>query len=150
MVIVTKDARRAVQRPGSGGFTLLELIVVIAVIGILAAIALPALRDVPRRASEAALKTNLRTMRDVIDQFYGDKGHYPPSLEALVEEGYLRSIPVDPFTKSDESWEVEFEEIDPEMEPAETDLGDSGQPGIIDVHSGSSQTSLDGEAYSEW
>ena len=86
------------------GFTLFELMIVIAVIGILATIALPNLRNVPRRANEAALATNLRTMRDVIDQHLGDKGHYPPSLEALVSEGYLRAIPIDPLTDSDSTW----------------------------------------------
>ena len=67
------------------GFTLLELIVVIAIIGILATIAMPALKDVPTRARESVLKTNLRTFRDVIDQHYGDKGRYPKSLQALVD-----------------------------------------------------------------
>ena len=86
------------------GFTLLELIIVIAVIGILATIALPALKDVPRKAAESVLKTDLRIFRDVIDQYHGDKGHYPPTLEALVETGYLRSLPRDPFTKSSETW----------------------------------------------
>lgn len=135
---------------GQGGFTLLELIIVMAVIGILATIAMPALRPVPRRAQEAALKTNLRTLREVIDQYHGDKGHYPPSLEALVEEGYLRRVPLDPITRSAETWEVVYEEIDPEAEPAETDFGDDQAPGIFDVFSGSPETSLDGTPYNEW
>jgi general secretion pathway protein G len=130
------------------GFTLLELIIVIAVIGILAVIAMPALKDMPRRANEAVLKTNLRTFRDVIDQYYGDKGRYPPSLEALVEGGYLRKIPPD-ITKSTETWQPIFEEPDPDSPPAETDQ-DEGQPGIIDVRSGSEEVSLDGTPYSEW
>ena len=81
-----------------GGFTLLELIVVVAIVGILATMAMPALKNVPRRAAEAVLKSDLRTFRDIIDQFHADKGHYPPTLEALVEEGYLRSMPMDPIT----------------------------------------------------
>ena len=133
------------------GFTLLELIVVIAIIGILATIALPALKDMPTRAKEAALKTDLRTMKDVIDQYYGDKGHYPPTLEALVESGYLRSVPIDPITRSKETWVVIYEEEDADHPPAETDRGEGGEPGIIDVHSGSDRLTLDGkQRYSDW
>jgi type II secretory pathway pseudopilin PulG len=129
---------------------LLELIVVIAIIGILATIALPALKNIPRRAAESVLKTDLRAMRDVIDQFYADHGNYPPGLDALVEEGYLRAIPVDPITKRADTWQVVLEEFDPDEQPAETDLLDGGQPGVVDVHSGSPALSLDGSAYSEW
>jgi general secretion pathway protein G len=132
------------------GFTLLELIIVIAIIGILATIAMPKMKDMPRRASEATLKQNLRTMRDVIDQYYGDKGRYPASLEALVEAGYLRKVPVDPITRSADTWVVEYEEVDPDNPPAETDEGD-GSPGIVDIHSGSPLKSLNGGTpYSEW
>ncbi|HVS00799.1 MAG TPA: prepilin-type N-terminal cleavage/methylation domain-containing protein [Thermoanaerobaculia bacterium] len=132
------------------GFTLLELIVVVAIIGILATIAMPAMKDAPRRANEAVLKTNLRSLRDVIDQHYGDKGRYPTSLEALVETGYLRRIPIDPITKSTESWQLVYEEIDPDNPPAETDESEDGQPGIVDIHSGSPLNSLNGTPYSEW
>lgn len=144
MVIVETETRR------QAGFTLLELIVVIAIVGILATIAMPALKDMPRRANEAVLKNNLRTLRDVIDQYYGDKGKYPPSLEALVESGYLRKVPIDPITKSAETWQLVYEEIDPEAPPAETEQDESGQPGVVDVHSGSDATSLDGTPYAEW
>ena len=132
------------------GFTLLELIVVVAMIGILASIAMPSLKDVPRRARESVLKSDLWAFRDVIDQYHADKGYYPPSLEELVTAGYLRAIPRDPMTRSVETWVVEYDEIDPEYTPAETDLPEDGQPGIIDVRSGSEQLSLAGTPYSEW
>jgi prepilin-type N-terminal cleavage/methylation domain-containing protein len=141
--------RRTASRRARG-FTLLEMIIVVAMIGILASIAMPALKDMPRRASESVLKTNLRTVREVLDQHYGDKGHYPATLEELVEKGYLRAVPFDPMTKSAETWELIFEEADPENPPAETDLPEGGEPGIMDVRSGSSQNALDGTPYNSW
>jgi general secretion pathway protein G len=102
------------------------------------------------RANEAVLKNNLRTLRDVIDQHYGDKGKYPTSLEALVEGGYLRKIPMDPITKRNDTWQLVYEEIDPDNPPAESEESEDGQPGIIDVHSGSPLTAHDGTPYSEW
>ena len=132
------------------GFTLLELIIVIAIIGILAAIAMPAMKDMPTRANEAVLKTNLHTLRDVIDQYYGDKGHYPPSLDALVENGYLRKIPVDPMTKRNDTWVTVLEEIDPDKAPDSGDGNSDQQPGIIDVHSGAEGAALDGTSYKDW
>ena len=138
------------RRHPQQGFTLMELIIVIAVVGILATIALPALKDVPRRAAESVLKSNLHTFRDVIDQYHGDKGHYPPTLDALVESGYLRAIPRDPITKSADTWQVVYEEFDIDEQPAETDLPEDLQPGIIDVRSGSELASLDGSPYNQW
>lgn len=132
------------------GFTLLELIIVVAIIGILATIAMPALKDMPRRANESVLKTNLRTIRDLIDQYYGDQGHYPESLDVLVDKGYVRQVPYDPLTKSSTSWTLVFEEPDPLAEPAETDVPEDAEPGIIDVHSGSPLIALDGTPYAEW
>ncbi len=133
-----------------GGFTLLELIVVVAIVGILATMAMPALKNVPRRAAEAVLKSDLRTFRDIIDQFHADKGHYPPTLEALIEEGYLRSMPMDPITKRTDTWVEIYEELDPDFIPAETDLPEDGQPGIVDVRSGSTILSVSGTPYYEW
>src|SRR5260370_35738530 len=99
------ERRGAIMRsPRQQGFTLLELIVLIAIIGILATMAMPALKGMPRRANEAVLRTDLRTLRDCIDQYYGDKGHYPESLEALVQAGYLRKVPNDPMTKRSDTW----------------------------------------------
>ena len=141
--------RQSVQEKDSG-FTLIELLVVMIIIGILAAIAMPALKDMPRRASEAVLKTNLRTLREVLDQYYGDKGHYPPTLEELVEKRYLRAVPIDPMTKSAETWELIFEEESLDTPSAETDLPEGGEPGISDVRSGSAGIALDGTAYNTW
>lgn len=127
------------------GFTLLELIVVIAIVGILATIAMPALKDTPRRANEAVLKTNLRTLRDVIDQYHGDKGRYPQSLETLVEAGYLRKVPIDPITKSTTTWLEIREETSEESGSLDGEEG----PGIEDVKSGAPGSTLDGTPYSE-
>lgn len=141
------------MRSRERGFTLLELIVVVAMIGILAAIVMPALTKMPVRAKEAVLKTNLHTLREVIDAYYGDKGHYPEALDALVEEEYLRAVPEDPFTGSAETWVLIFEEEDAD---GETDPGpppgpdEPAGPGVIDVRSGSPLIALDGTAYEEW
>ncbi|HEY8019902.1 MAG TPA: prepilin-type N-terminal cleavage/methylation domain-containing protein [Thermoanaerobaculia bacterium] len=148
---------------GESGFTLLELIVVIAIIGILAAIAMPAMKDMPTRANEAVLKTNLHTLRDVIDQYYGDKGHYPQTLQALVDAGYLRALPMDPITKKNDTWVAVFEDPDKQSPDSGGTGGDSGgagagaggetdpgQPGIVDVHSGAEGTALNGTPYKEW
>ena len=143
------------RRSSEKGFTLLELLVVMTIIGILAAVAIPALRDSPQRAREAALKEDLFTFRSTIDQFHGDKGYYPPDLQTLVTDGYLRQIPVDPMTKSRETWVVDYEELEVGDESASS--GGEGQapaeptaPGIIDVHSGSSEKGLDGTVYKDW
>ncbi len=146
---------RAQRGRRSAGFTLLELIIVIAVVGILAAMAVPNLTQTPRRAKEAVLKTNLRTLREVIDQFYADQGSYPGDLEELVNEGYLRDVPIDPITgEADWITVSEDELIDPDDPDAfsafEDDFLDGGGPGIIDVYSASEDLSLEGEAYAEW
>ncbi|HVS13365.1 MAG TPA: prepilin-type N-terminal cleavage/methylation domain-containing protein [Thermoanaerobaculia bacterium] len=135
-----------------GGFTLLELIIVLTVIGILATIAVPAFKDVPRRAQEAALRTNLRTMCDAIDQYHADKGRYPPSLESLVEDGYLRFVPLDPFTKTADTWQVEYEEPDYDEDfGGFDDFEEGAEPGVVDVYSGAELQSLrDRGLYSEW
>lgn len=123
---------------------------VIAIIGILATVAMPAMKNTPVRAREAVLKNNLHAIRDVIDQYHADKGYYPSTLEALVDEGYFRLLPRDPMTRSTETWVVEYDVPDDDFEPAETDYPEDGAPGIIDVRSGSEKLSLDGEPYNEW
>ena len=132
------------------GFTLLELIVVVAMIGILASMVMPALRPAPTRAKEAVLKTNLLAIRQALDNYYADKGHYPSTLDELADEVYLRKVPVDPFTKSADTWELIYEEVDEDFTPAETDLSEDGAPGIFDVRSGADGTAANGTPYSEW
>lgn len=135
------------QGYGQQGFSLLELIVVVSIIGILAALAMPNLVQQPRRTQEAVLKTNLRTIRQAIDQYYGDIGNYPEALDALAEEGYLRNIPLDPIY-GEREWDVVFEENTYDYDDLEVD--DSVGPGIIDVFSLSGETAIDGTPYNEW
>lgn len=152
MTTPTDTAARRLHRGARGqhGFTIIELIIVVAIIGILAAMAMPMLKDQPQRAKEAVLKTNLRTLRDVLDQYKGDKGHYPSSLDTLVGERYLREIPLDPMTRAAD-WELIYEEATGEQEPwAETGQAEDGQPGVYDVRSSSERLSLDGTPYNEW
>ena len=128
------------------GFTLVELLVVMAILGILVAIAVPQLQQAPIRAKEATLREDLFTFRTCLDQFYADKGHYPETLQTLVTEKYIRKIPVDPFTKSADTWQVVMEEPD----SSETASPDQ-QPGIVDVKSGSKEISrIDKTAYNTW
>ena len=130
------------RRRNSAGFTLVELLVVISMISILAAMGVAQYRNSVRRTQEAVLKKDLFEMRDVIDQYYADKGKYPSSLDALVSDGYLRKIPVDPMTESAETWQT----IPAEPDPANP----SAEPGIYNVKSGAPGTSLDGSSYADW
>jgi general secretion pathway protein G len=128
------------------GFTLVELLVVMAILGILVAIAVPQLQQAPIRAKEATLREDLFTFRTCLDQFYADKGHYPDTLQTLVTEKYIRKIPIDPFTRSADTWQVVMEEPD-SSEAASPDQ----QPGIVDVKSGSKEVSrIDKTAYNTW
>jgi general secretion pathway protein G len=129
------------RRRGTPGFTLIELIVVVTLISILAAIALPNFKVAIIQAKEATLKEDLYRLRDLIDQYYVDKGQYPSSLDALVEDGYLRKLPSDPFTGAPD-WAVVYAEADPDR-PNE-------QPGVYDVKSASELQSLTGTPYNEW
>lgn len=124
------------------GFTLLELVTVLAIITILASIALPNYQRAIVKAKEAVLKDNLFFMRDAIDQYYLDKGKYPQSLNQLVDENYLRSIPVDPITEQ-RDWRLVYEEYDEFEEP-------DFEPGIRDVKSRSRQRSTERTRYSSW
>ncbi len=124
-----------------GGWTLIELTIVISLISILAAIALVGYRNALTRAREAVLQEDLFRMREAIDQHYADKGEYPASLDDLVAAGYLRAVPEDPFTSSPDSWQTEA---------AEFDAANPFAQGIYDVRSGSEGTALDGTPYREW
>lgn len=142
------------HRENNRGFTLVELIIVVAIIGILATIAVPAMQDAPTRAREAVIKADLYQMRSCIDQYLADKGVYPESLVALQEAGYLRRIPADPFTGETEGvWlELSAEPSDIEdLEPIEDDLMPEGGFGIIDVkYADDTRVALDGSLISEW
>jgi general secretion pathway protein G len=133
--------RKARSRGEAAGFTLLELLIVVALIGILTTLVIPQFTKTPTKAKEAVLKEDLFTLRDIIDQYFSDKGRYPESLKSLVDDGYLRAIPVDPFTNSSETWQVE-------TAPSDEDTEATG--GVYDVHSGAAGTALDGTSYSEW
>ena len=143
---------RRCPRRGEHGFTLLELIIVVTVIGILAAIAIPNLLLVPKRAKEAVLKTNLHLMREALEKHYADQGRYPASLDELVPK-YLRVVPIDPFTKSSTTWIPVYQEEGEEggFGGFETLPEDPLQgPGILDVRSGFDGVAIDGTKYGDW
>ena len=124
------------------GFTLIELMIVMAVIAVLMAVALPIYTRSIQRSKESVLKNNLFTLRTVIDEYTYDKQKAPQTLQDLVSDGYLRQVPMDPITGSADSWKLVMED------PSNT--ANQTQPGIYDVHSGSDGTSLEGTPYSEW
>ena len=130
------------QRSRQRGFTLIELMVVISIIVILMSVAIPRYQASILRARETVLRDDLYTLRSVIDQYTLDKQKAPQSLQDLVDSGYLKTLPLDPFTNSRDSWIPVTD--DSVMSP------DQSQPGIIDVHSGSEQKSSEGSAYSSW
>jgi general secretion pathway protein G len=129
-------------RSGRSGYTLIELIIVMAIISVLVGIAVPIYTRAIQRSKETVLKQNLFNLRVAIDEYTFDKKAAPQTLDDLVTEGYLRAVPVDPITGSDRTWKVVIED-------ALTSV-DQTQPGIFDVHSGSDLISLEGTPYSEW
>ncbi len=138
---VCDDGGRRGATPGGcpasseGGFTLVELMIVLAIVGILVSLAEPSFQRSILRAREAALTQSLYTIRDVIDQYRADRGAYPEGLATLVEARYLRRVPADPFTRSETTWQ---------------EILDEEEGGLFDVHSGSDLVSVDGTPYNEW
>ena len=129
---------RALRR----GYTLIELIIVMAIISVLVSIAVPLYQKSLQRTKETLLKNNLFTLRTVIDEYTFDKQKAPQTLQDLVSEGYLRSVPLDPITGTDQSWRLIMEDA--------LSMVNQTQPGIFDIRSGSDLKSLEGTPYSEW
>ncbi|HEU5162938.1 MAG TPA: prepilin-type N-terminal cleavage/methylation domain-containing protein [Thermoanaerobaculia bacterium] len=138
------------RRRANRGFTLIELVVVVSIIGILAAIALVNVRGAQRKTAETILKADLHNMRKAIDDFYADRQRFPTSLQELVETGYMRKLPPDPITKSAETWvEVPDQPTTEDLSSTWDSETEPTQPGIIDVKSGAEGQTLDGVPYAD-
>ena len=124
------------------GFTLIEILIVVSIIGILVSIAVPIYQKSILRTRESVLRNNLFTIRTVLDEYTYDKQRAPQSLQDLVTEGYLRDVPIDPMVGDNTSWKIEMEDAMRSVNQTE--------PGIFDVRSSSDKKSLDGTPYSEW
>jgi general secretion pathway protein G len=130
------------DRRQESGFTLIELVVVMAIIAILASLAVPVFTAQIKKAKEAVLQEDLHVMRNAIDSYTMDKGKAPQSLDDLVQAGYLRAIPVDPMTNSSDTWVTDSNDTYESV--------DESQTGINDVHSGSQDVGTNGKMYSTW
>jgi general secretion pathway protein G len=126
----------------SGGFTLIEVLIVMALIVILASTGLALYTNSVTRTKEAVLREDLFRMRDAISQYYADRNKYPPSLDTLVDDKYLRRIPVDPVTQSTDTWQIVMSDPEPG--------NPSAAIGVFDVKSGSDRSAIDGSRYSDW
>jgi general secretion pathway protein G len=121
----------------AAGFTLIELLVVMSIIGVLLTLAVPRYFRTVQRSKETVLRHDLSVVRESIDKFYGDLGQYPEALGTLVDKRYIRNVPVDPFTKSAETWLLVASE-------------DPDHPGLRDIHSGSPDIASDGSPFVSW
>jgi general secretion pathway protein G len=130
------------RRAGRRGFTLIELLIVMSIIVTLVSIALPMYQKSILRTKETVLHSNLLTLRTVIDEYTYDKQKAPQALQDLVQEGYLRQVPIDPMTGSNTTWRIVMEDAGQSVNQTE--------PGIFDIHSGSDKMGLDGTPYSDW
>ncbi len=139
---IPRQRRSPTRAVSAAGWTLVEMLVVISLVVIMAAIAMASYGTGVTRSKEAVLKEDLFRMRDAIDQFYADRGEYPAELQDLVGGGYLRSLPEDPFTRSDATWQTVSSEFNP------TDP--TALPGVFDVRSGALGQAIDGTVYAEW
>src|SRR5262245_991847 len=135
------DMEHPIRSGSRRGFTLVEILIVVSIVGILVSIAIPIYQKSILRTRESVLRNNLFTLRTVLDEYTYDKQKAPQSLQDLVSEGYLRDIPVDPMTGSKE-WKIEMEDALRSVNQTE--------PGIFDIHSGSDKKALDGSAYADW
>jgi general secretion pathway protein G len=128
---------RSVSGDRRRGFTLIELLVVMSIISVLLTIAVPRYFRTVQRSKETVLRHDLSVLRESIDKYYGDLGTYPDGLAALVDKHYIRSVPVDPFTKSSETWLLVASD-------------DPDHPGVRDLHSGSPDAAFDGSPFVSW
>jgi general secretion pathway protein G len=133
---------KARNRSGESGFTLVELMIVMTIIGILAAIAIPSYIRAVQKAREAVLREDLHTMRTAIDSYTVDKEKAPQSLDDLVQAGYLKTVPIDPMTSRNDTWMTS-------QSDTMTDINET-QGGMDDVHSGSEGMSSQGTTYNTW
>ena len=130
------------RRKQDAGFTLIELMIVMAIIGVLAVVAIPSFVGAIKQAREAVLKEDLHVLREAIDSYTMDKQKAPQSLDDLVQEGYLKAVPQDPMTRAKDSWATDTSDAMHSL--------DQTEPGIDDIHSGSQELGSDGQPYSSW